>query len=178
VQFVPSVIAVNTERIGLWQFVVWVQRQLVGAKTSTKNWSMVLLHAILLVASQVAAAGLAVVGLAEGRSFLAAVTVAALLAYWGAGFLAAAALESAIRRIAGINGREPRWLTPKTLLMLFPAMLLTSAVYTWALVKAVFCRRVVWRGIEYRVVGRNQVSMVAYRPYVACQKSSSMPSVV
>lgn len=176
--FVPAAIAVNTERTSLAAFVTWVQRQLVGAKTSRRNWAIILLHAGALAQLQLLSAALAMIGFARGDLPVAVLNGAALLGFWLTSFATATSIEWGVRRIVRLNGGQTRWLRPEMLWKLFPAMLLTFLVYPLTLAKAIFCRRVVWRGVEYEVVGPNQVRMLHYRPFRATDDSVPSGSVL
>ncbi len=178
VEFVPGVIAVNRERISLSRFLPWVRRQLMAAKTPWRNWAVVLIHGGLLTLVQFVALGLAVVGLATGEGWLAAINAVSLLLLWGANLVMAAWLEHGMRRIARGNGHYQRWLSAEAVVRLFPAFLLTLAAYPVELVRASFCRRVEWRGIAYEVDGPSQVRMIAYRPFGRREGSDSTTSLV
>lgn len=176
--FVPGTIVVNTERISLAAFLVWVQRQIMGARTSPRNWFMIALYAGSLSLLHFVPPALAVIGLACGNLPVVAINGISLLGFSLVSFAAVAGIEWGIRRIVRLNGGQARWLRLGLLWRLFPAMVLTFAVYPLALAKAAFCRRVVWRGVEYEVAGPSQVRMAKYRPSASTEESTSSGSVL
>ncbi len=178
VQFVHGVIAANSEQIPLSRFLPWVRRQLVAAKTPPRNWAIVLMHGGLLTLVQLLAAGLAVGGLLTGDGRMAVINSLSLSVFWISNLATAAVLEHGMRRIVRLNGQCRPWLSPAVFFKLFPALLLTLAVYPLELVRAIFCRRVFWRGIEYEIIGRDQVRMVEYRPFGLPEPSDSAASLV
>jgi len=178
VQFVPGAVAVNTEQIRLADFLVWVKRQLVAARTSRRNWAVVLLHALLLTGVQLTGVGFAITAMVTANPGAAALAVTALLGFWLFNFGAVIVLERAVRRVVRCNGQELRWPPRPWLGKRFAALLLTLTVYPYVLFRATFCRRVSWRGIEYEVMAPDRIHMVAYRPLESSSASDSAASVV
>jgi len=178
VRFVPGVIAVNTERISLSQFLLWVRRQLVAARTPLRSWVVVLMHGEALALVQLLAAGLAIGGLMAGDGHMAVMNGLALAAFWIFNFATTAVLEHSMRRVTRLNGPSQRWLSPTVLYKLFPALLLTLVTYPYVLTRAVFCRRISWRGVEYEIIGRDRVRMIEYRPFGSPEAPGSAASLV
>ena len=177
VRFVPGVMLINAEQISLAKLSGWVRRQLIAARYCSEGWSIVLLHAFSLVFLQIAGGVLAAVAGYQGNWRAALTAASALGVYWIASLGAAGSIESAVSRIARLNGQPQRWIRPATVLKLFPAMLLTHFVYLYDLVTASFYHQVTWRGIAYDILGRQNIRMVAYRPYVDAG-SQKLTSVV
>jgi hypothetical protein len=113
-------------------------------------------------------------------TFAATLLLAALCAkHWGAAAWLAGGLacylaplpclllwmEQSVRRILRARGEPTAWLSAAAVAKIPPAILLTQAVYTAALVSTVFLRNVQWRGIRYRVDGPWQIRLLEYRPY-------------
>ena len=165
VKFVPSLMMVNREDCGLRACGAWIGRQLLTMRLYHPLWPLVLLHGfgttLLLIAAVVVTA------------------IAALhhdwpAALWCGGGLAVyelimvgllAPLEIAVRRIVRSQGGPTRWLSPKTILRLIPAIVLTQAVYTLALIGAQFARKASWRGVCYRIDGPWSIHRLDDSPY-------------
>ena len=178
VQFVPGTVALNPERISLSRCLLWIQRQLVTAQASRLGWCVILTHGLLLTATQLISGGLAVAGLLKAQPLVTAISGLSLLGFWSANFALAASLDGSVQRIVRLNGGGDRGARSFHPVRQFAALLLTLMVYPITLLKAAFCRRVFWRGIEYEIVGHNRVKMVAYRPFSAPSQPESMSSVV
>lgn len=177
VRFVPAVMLVNAEQISLAKLSGWVRRQLIAARYCSEGWAIVLLHAINLVILQLVGGGLAAVAGCQGRWGAAIAAATGLGVYWLASLGATAAIESAVARIARINGQTHQWMRVSTRLKLFPAMVLTHFIYLYDLITASFHRQVTWRGIVYDILGRQNIRMVAYKPYIH-RGSQELTSVV
>jgi hypothetical protein len=106
------------------------------------------------------------------------VTLTALGLYWTANVGAAVALEIAARRIARLNGQPRQWVGTAALLKMYPAMFLTHFIYLVDLLAASFTRRVSWRGIDYAVLGKNNVRLISYFPYSETARAKSISSVI
>lgn len=178
VQFVPGAVAINTEHISLSQFLLWVRRQLVVTKARMTAWGMILTHGILMLSMLLVPVAMAMAALIAGDGSVAAISGLTGLTFTLANLVMTAALERAMRRIARLNGQRQPWLSPGVVCRLVPALLLTFVAYPYALMRASFCRRIFWRGIEYEVTGANQGRMVQYRPCGSAQCSDSAASVV
>lgn len=165
VQFAPSVMMVNPEHIDLSSFRGWVRRQLVCAKHCSDGWAVVMFHGIYLAFTQLLGISLIAAALGFGNTSTALIAAGALALYWVASIASAIALEFGVRRIAQFNDQSSRWLHPMTLLKLLPAIVLTHIVYTQDLIAASFCRRVSWRGVDYAILGKNDIRMVSYHPF-------------
>lgn len=177
IQFVPNVIMINHERISLPQFVSWVQRQLVAARSCGSGWRLVALHGINLAGTQLLALGTALAGWAAGNEQVMWMGAIGIGVYWGSSMLAAWATEWGIRRITAMNGKRIGW-QQNVAFLLLPAMLLTQVVYPIALGRACYRRRVSWRGIEYDIRGAGHVMMLQYRPYRAPSEQTATESIV
>ncbi|MBA4018440.1 MAG: hypothetical protein C0483_14835 [Pirellula sp.] len=165
--FAPSVVLVNSEVTSLPSFNGWVRRQLVGAKSGKKSgWYVVLLHAIELAGLQVCGVLLTLLACVSGNLQAGLLSAAALALYWTNCLGLAMLLEAGVRHVAALNGQPRRWIGPRHLLRLFPAMVVTHFVYVADLLAACFCKRVSWRGVDYELLDDdNKVRLVAYRPY-------------
>lgn len=178
VKFVPSVMMVNREDIALPQFIRWVQRQLVAAKSCGTGWLLVGLHALNLAGTQLLALAMLIAGCLTHNSLIITLSAIGLAMYWGSSFLSIAATEWTIRRKVRENGEDIRWSFWSSTIQLWLAMLLTQIVYPFALSSALFRRRVSWRGVEYEIRGVGDILMRNYHPYSAAQDNSMSESVI
>lgn len=166
VHFAPAVMIPNRESIGLSPFRKWVERQLVAAKSSGSGWFLVSLHTFSVIVIQFAAVLLLVRATVSGAPRAAAWVGIGLSAYWLTNLIALVLIEKSVRRILRENAVTASPLPAKVLLRLFPAMIVSLAVYGAAFVSATFKRRIKWRGVEYLIGGGNEVRMTGYHPFV------------
>ena len=151
VEFVPSLMMVNREDVGLRSCTSWISRQLLTMRLYHPLWPLVLLHGagttLLLGVTMVAM----VVAAIKGDWTAAAWLGGGLLAYEAIMVCLLWPMEWLVRRIVRSHGGATGWLSWKTLLRIIPAIVLTQIAYTIALIGAQFARTVTWRGVHYRI---------------------------
>jgi hypothetical protein len=86
-------------------------------------------------------------------------------------------IEMALRHVVSNRGEANRWLSGRALAMMPLAILTTQLVYPFALIKAMFTRKVEWRGIHYSIDGPWQIRLDAYSPFSHVQQSSEHNSL-
>ena len=165
VHFVPSVVMINREEIGHNQFVRWVQRQLVAAKSCGNRWFTVAAHAVNLVGTQLLAILVVVLAIFRNATFEFSLAAVGLALYWGSATLCVLATEWGMRHVARLNGQPFRWTTWRIPILLFPGILWTQVAYVMAICGACLRRHVHWRGIRYDIEGVGKVRMAKYLPY-------------
>jgi cellulose synthase/poly-beta-1,6-N-acetylglucosamine synthase-like glycosyltransferase len=180
IQFVPSVMMVNREGITTGNFVRWVQRQLLAAKSCGSSWRLIGLHAANLFFTQLLAIAMFAGGIASGNLAAALMAGCGIVIYWASSMISIGIAELAIRKGVARNGEvitwQRGWGDP---LRVCVAMLFTQAVYPYALATALLKRRVSWRGIEYEIHGAGNVEMVKYYPYSkSTRQSDAAESVI
>ncbi len=178
IRFAPGVLMANRETISLPQFVRWVQRQLIAAKSSGTSFRLVALHALNLVGTQVVAAGLLIWALAVDNTLVAQSMAVAMVVYWSSSLLCILVVEICVRRNLHINGNDVEWATGAAWWRFLPALVLTHFAYALAICKAYFCKQVSWRGIEYRIGQDDQITMLGYHPCSKDSEAHSNESVV
>ncbi|MCE9606096.1 MAG: glycosyltransferase family 2 protein [Planctomycetia bacterium] len=166
-RFVPSLLMVNRESIGMLSFFRFCRRQMLISNYHSQAWA-IWLHGLTSSAFYVVAATTIVVALARG-DYAAARTVGSIFVVFLASMaLVLPALETAVRRIVRLRGESPPKIPPvKLLKIVFTLLVVTQIVYgavVWSLVRV---RRIEWRGIYYRLRGIWNVhreNYAAYRP--------------
>ncbi|MDR3232372.1 MAG: glycosyltransferase family 2 protein [Planctomycetaceae bacterium] len=169
--FVPPLFMVNRETVTLSAFHRWVKRQLLCAKLHHPSWNNVAAQGILITLPLLAAVGLFVAGMCYGDWRTAVWSAAAVALYWGGVYGTLPIMEGAIRKMLRERGeRAERW-SWKRMLLTLAVIPVTQLVYTSALLRLYFVRRVEWRGAEYEIAGKN-VRLITYQPYTQKQKES------
>jgi cellulose synthase/poly-beta-1,6-N-acetylglucosamine synthase-like glycosyltransferase len=173
VRFVGPLMMVNQEECTTPGFYAWSQRQLLVARLYHPHWWAVLVHGLATSAAQAAALAGGLAALAFGQTLLAEILLGGLLGYLVFLFVAAMIIERRVRLalLARDSAADPppplRW--PRLLW----AIPITQYVYLAALVKACFIRRILWRGIEYRIRAPYAIHMTRYTPYLQVPSSTA-----
>jgi hypothetical protein len=157
VKFVPALMMVNREECGLGACLSWIRRQLLTMRLYHPLWPMVLLHGFGTTLLLAVALTLTVVAGCRRDWPTALWCGGGLVVYECIMVGLLAPMEIAVRRIVRWQGGSTRWLSAKAILRLIPAIVLTQAVYTLALVGAQFARKVDWRGVCYQIDGRRAI---------------------
>jgi len=178
IRFVPGVLMVNRETISLSQFVQWVQRQLIAAKSSGPSWRLVAAHALNLVSTQVVAVVVLVWALAVGNALAVKLAAVAMAIYWSSSLLCVFVVESSVQRNLHINNRDIKWIRGAVLRRYLPAIVLTHFAYAYAICGALFRKQVSWRGIDYQILRNGNIEMLKYHPYADDAKVRPSESVV
>ena len=168
--FVPNVIMPNREDITIAQFIPWSERQLVAAKSSESGWALVLLHAATIAFCVFAPVAMIAVGFQTGWI--------ALLGYWIGAAISSGMIEYAMQQVLRSNRVSFGWIKWKAMLYFLPSLVLCHFVYFRTLIGAHYRTRVSWRGVEYQLMGTNDVRMVSYRPYQSAIEGQDVQSVV
>jgi hypothetical protein len=176
-EFVPSVIMANPEAISLTKFIPWAERQMIAAKSSGSGWAAMVVHVLGIGSCMLAPLALLALALADRDVLLTGVAVTAMVAYWGGVVMSTLAIERGMQHVLQTNGVESSWMNAKAAMKLAPAMLLAHLVCLRMLAGVCWRNRVSWRGVEYEIQGKNEVRLLAYRPYVTVVDHAYMESV-
>lgn len=164
-QFAPSLIMVNDENCSFEYTVRWVARMLTWSRLYESNYYLSVIHA---VCSNTVMAGLF---LLFGLSLVAANWLAAAIGATGlivSGILSVAAYlksRKAVERSCELSGRTLTPISLVRLTKLFFSVPLTQLVYLFASIKSCFTRRINWREISYEIKSKDQIRMIAYKPF-------------
>jgi cellulose synthase/poly-beta-1,6-N-acetylglucosamine synthase-like glycosyltransferase len=165
VKFVPSLMMVNREDCGLVSCLSWIRRQLLTARLYHSRWLLVFLHGIGTTAVLLLASIMTVVAAFRGDWTSALWFFGGLIAYEAIMFSLLIPMELAVRRIVRSRKEPTGWITLRAAVCLVPAIILTQAVYTLALLGAQFAKKVSWRGVSYSVGGPWKIQRLDDPPY-------------
>jgi glycosyltransferase involved in cell wall biosynthesis len=162
--FVPTLFMVNRETTTFASFHRWVKRQLLCAKLHHPAWNNVAVQGLLINVPLLAALALLIAGLVCGDAAVALWSAASLTAYWLGVYGTLPIIENSIRKLLKQRGEPLKpWGMKRTLLTLL-MIPITQIVYTSALIRLYFVKRVEWRGVEYEIRGKS-IHLVEYKPY-------------
>jgi cellulose synthase/poly-beta-1,6-N-acetylglucosamine synthase-like glycosyltransferase len=165
VKFVPSLMMVNREDVGLASCLSWISRQLLTARLYHPLWLLVLAHGLGTTVVLVAAIAVTVIAAINGNWPAVVWCAGGLFGYEFIMVSLLIPMELAVRRIVRSRGESTRWFSAKTLVRLVPAIVLTQLVYTVALLLAQFGRKVDWRGVSYEIGGSWDIRRLDDGPY-------------
>lgn len=164
-KFVPSILMINRESIGLRSFFRFCRRQMLISNYHSQAWA-IWLHGLTSSAYYVVGLASLVVATAIGDTAAAKTIGAVFLVYLGSMALVLPALECAVRRIARLRGENIAPISLGQLWWITVSLLaVTQIVYgaiCWSLVRVT---QIEWRGIHYRLRGIWNVHRENYAPY-------------
>lgn len=158
VRFVPKLLMINRDECDVPFYINFVQRQLTWTRVYHDNWPAVVIHAALFALVLIAPVGVILAAALTG-DFRTAFTVAGAFAVFQASLLLFVLMSDFVLRKSSSSYRNNPvgWLSWRVLLRMPVALLLTQLSHPFTVWRAVFERRVVWRGLTYEIVGRNDI---------------------
>jgi glycosyltransferase involved in cell wall biosynthesis len=166
---VPNLIVVNRETTDLGAGFRWIVRQLLTVRLHNRNWPLIQVHAFATFCCSLALIfGLFYLGF--GNRQLGLLLLVAWASFQIVNCLLLAAIERAVaarlRRPLtkfGVTAKKPS----RSPARLAWAILLTQWVYPVACVVASVCRKVRWRGVEYKINRNGSLEMTNYHAFSA-----------
>lgn len=163
--FEPTVIMPNRESMRVGQFIPWATRQLVAARSSGAGWAVVLFHASLICGSVCLPVLLLCLSAISSNLRAVQVNLISIATHWSLALLASWLVEMGMRYRLRINGHEPIRMNFAFLIRCLPGIVGSHFLYWVCLVRAHFCSRISWRGIEYDIERSGTVRMREYRTF-------------
>ncbi len=161
--FVTEATHVNHEYITMPQCESFLLRQLLCLRLHHRNWPLILTSNVAIILAQFAAPLLLGAALVAQAWSAAAALAALFVLHVMAISISWHHAEEAVRRVvAGRGEARPPGLNSRRL---FPAILLTQILTLRAFFQAQFSHQVDWRGVSYRIEGKDQIRLIEYRPY-------------
>lgn len=162
----PNAMILNREQCTLSSCFNYVRRQLVWTRLFHPHWRQVVAGAagayvFLTVVFAFAVAAVLWQAWTVAALLIGAMVVELLVCQWSLARLFAAVSK----RVESVQEQPFAKVAPSTHLRLFLGFPLALVVITWALFGATVCRRVSWRGIDYRVIPPDAIRLMGYRPY-------------
>ncbi|MEE2826884.1 MAG: glycosyltransferase family 2 protein [Planctomycetota bacterium] len=163
-----SLVVTNAEATNLPAAKSFIQRQLLTTRLYHWSWPCVALHGLSIFLLHAATVTGLILAIAMNAWLPAGLFLSALVLF-------SLANLTLLGWIGRINDRKLELrqasrirtnLTAKVRLGYLLAVLASPWVHSWALLSAMFCSQVRWRGIDYRV-DRGQIEMLEYKRYAA-----------
>ncbi len=167
-KLVASLIMTNRENISLGEFQRWVTRQMAVIRyTSPQTAKSAEQQIGILLLLHTGLPAIAVTSFLMGQMILGLTAVAAIAFYWLVCSLRMILIERTIRVTIRKRGEAPDWLTPLTILLWYPGVIVAHYVIAWGVLGALRARKVDWRGVSYLISKNGDVQMDTYRPFAA-----------
>jgi len=177
VAFVPSLMMVNREDCTIASFTHWVTRQLVTARLYHPLWLAVVGHGFSSALILLWGWTMFIAFMLQGDGFSSILLCIAMLVFQVFLTSMISWLELAIAPIVHARGESTDWNQRIPWLRLSWTVWVTQWVYTFALVRCLFIKRIEWRGIDYHVSGPWKIQMLGYRPFeVRSKQTESLKS--
>ena len=158
-EYVPAATNFNWEASDLRGAFRFMQRQVMNARLHADHWPMMLLAGLANFLAELLCYFLIVFGLATQTWELAAATAILFAVHGMSLFILLTIAERLVRRRA-----NPPPVVDFALLLV-PATFIMQALITYAMIRALFMRTMDWRGITYRIEGRDRIQLLGYSPY-------------
>lgn len=161
----PSIIVVNREETTVAGNFRFIRRQLLFTYLYHPRGFRLITDFALMSIAGLAAVGLTVAAIAAGNATAVGILFGTLVpcgVMLGSGLLW---MESRVRRIMRARGEETTPIRLSTLLKLPLALLIAQMQHLAIIPASLLTKRVVWRGITYRLDSSHNVKMDAYEPF-------------
>ena len=165
IAFVPSLMMINREDIGLRGCFSWIRRQFLATRLYHRFWPGMVASGILACMLPVFALGVFAAAAAVGDARAMVYSGGALLGYELGVFFLLCLMEYFVRPVADVHGARKQRRTWRNRLKTLAAIPLSQVLSGGALLSAQVIRKVVWRGVTYRIKSPYRISLVRDRPY-------------
>jgi len=158
--FVPQVLVVNRESIGLSACVEFMTRQLYLARLYSPSRNLVSLFPLVQSGLALTTAGATLAAFLAGSFVAGLYGLVGLIGHVAVSLVACAALDRYVRRMMRGRGETTTPWGLAALLKMSIVVLLAQALFLYSLVASLRIRIFRWRGIEYLVKGPFNVTML------------------
>jgi cellulose synthase/poly-beta-1,6-N-acetylglucosamine synthase-like glycosyltransferase len=165
IKFVPSLLMLNREEISLPNVLNSLKRLIIGSKLYHPRWlaivseaysSIVIPNVVIIVIFHL---------LFEAKWYAAGLLFSSYISYTIGLLLLILLTESVIHRVLHNQGEKIPQLSPLTILKMLMVIPLTQWIYGLVMLSSLWTSSITWRGLTYRIKGRENIRLVEYRPY-------------
>ena len=165
IKFVPSLLMLNREESSLPNLLESLKRLIIGSKLYHPRWLAIVSEAYssILVPNVVIIIILQL--LFAAKWYDAALLFCSYISYTIGLLLLMLLMELGIHRVLHNQGQKIPELSPLTLLKMLIAIPLTQWIYGLIMLSSLWTSTITWRGLTYRIQGRENIRLIEYRPY-------------
>lgn len=175
--FVPSLMIPNREDIPLRACMGFFARQMLWSRLYRPWWAWwgIVSHGITTTVALFGALAVLVCGWVIADPAVGCWSISGVIIYELAMLACVGLLEFSVRHaIRSRGGEPPGWLTLTGIPKLVAALPLTQSIQFLAVLRAVFLRRIAWRGVTYEIRSRTDVRMVEGQAFEQPEGSTSL----
>jgi len=162
--FAPSLIMVNQENCSFAFARQWMTRMLLWSRLYERNYFLSVLHSLFSTTTMTVLFAVLVWSIVQQQWLIASFTAVGLIT---SGILSVAALL-AVRQVVVISQRYQGLSLPALsaaqLFWLFWAVPITQWMYLDACLRALFAKKIRWRGVDYQVEAKDNVRIIRIAP--------------
>tara|TARA_R110002073_G_scaffold131804_6_gene278523 strand:- start:11127 stop:12359 length:1233 start_codon:yes stop_codon:yes gene_type:complete len=162
--FVPSVMMVNRESCTFGDLMQWIPRQLLTAKLYHPSWPATVGYGIISVIVPFLAVALAAIGVVQSDAGAIRTAVIVFVGFELSNLLLVGLCQWAASRQIASSRVMPASLGLTSWIMLPVWIVFAQLISPLTFIKCFFTKTISWRGIEYRIRGR-QIQRETYSPY-------------
>jgi cellulose synthase/poly-beta-1,6-N-acetylglucosamine synthase-like glycosyltransferase len=165
IKFVPSLLMLNREESSLSNFRESLKRLIIGSKLYHPRWlaivseafsSILIPNIVIIIIFQL---------MIEAQWYAASLLFLSYLSYTLGLLLLMLLMELGIHQVLHNQGEKIPNLSPATILKMLITIPLTQWVYGLIMFSSLWISTVTWRGLIYRIQGRQNIHLLEYRPY-------------
>ncbi|OBQ14110.1 MAG: glycosyltransferase [Anabaena sp. LE011-02] len=165
IKFIPSLLMLNREESSLRNLLESLKRLIISSKLYHPRWlaiiseaysSIIVPNVVIIVIFQL---------LLEAQWDAAALLFSVYISYTIGLVLLMLLMEFGIHQVLHNQGEKIPKLSPLIILKMLIVIPLTQWVYGLTILSSLWVSTITWRGLTYRIKGRENIRLIEYRPY-------------
>jgi cellulose synthase/poly-beta-1,6-N-acetylglucosamine synthase-like glycosyltransferase len=165
IKFVPSLLMLNREESSLPNVLNSLKRLIIGSKLYHPRWLAIVSEAY----SSIVVPNVVIIFifhlLFAAQWYAAGLLLSSYISYTVGLLLLMLLMESEVHRVMHNQGQKAPKLSPLIILKMLMVIPLTQWVYGLVMLSSLWISSITWRGLTYKIKGRENVRLIEYRPY-------------
>lgn len=165
IKFIPSLLMLNQEESSLSNLLESLKRLIISSKLYHPGWLAIISEAYSSILIPNVVIIIIFHLLFEAQWYAAALLFLSYISYTIGLVLLMLLMEVSIHQILHNQGKKIPKLSPLIILKMLIAIPLTQWIYGLIMLSSLWTSSITWRGITYRIQGRENIRLIEYRPY-------------
>ena len=165
IKFIPSLLMLNREESSCSNLLESLKRLIISSKLYHPRWLAIVSEAYSSILIPNVVIIIIFHLLFEDQWYAAALLFLSYISYTIGLVLLMLLMELGIHQVLHNQGEKIPKLSPIIVLKMFIAIPLTQWVYGLIMLSSLWTSSITWRGITYRIQGRENIRLIEYRPY-------------
>ncbi len=165
IKFIPSLLMLNQEESSLSNLLESLKRLIISSKLYHPGWLAIISEAY----SSIVVPNLVIIIifylLLESQWYAGFLLFSSYISYTIGLVLLMLLMEVSIHHILHNQGKKIPKLSPLIILKMLIAIPFTQWIYGLIIISSLWTSSITWRGITYRIQGRENIRLIEYRPY-------------